>query len=287
MKSIEDSNPLYSLEKLRAANDLLYKWGSHFKFPTNNFMAKSIGIYKNKSKYSKRLSKNKRKVFLEDFKTMFYAFEAENEIIKQYYYIILHIIKKLRVDLSLHEYYIEVGLHTLRQSIWTYRSHASNVKFITYCFNGITLRLKGEGSKLHKYNNRLKRRLERLDSDIFGDAEVSGFVEICPVTHNPSENIENEEVNSLFSKAIEIAALKEDEAFLLKEYMSRDNLNTEWNGNYRKKYNNTGKNGNTISRQGVHNKLLFIQKKIYLSLVKLGFDILPRLKPGDSLARRS
>ncbi len=272
MKSIEDSNPLYSLEKLRQANDLLYKWSLHFKFQKNNFLASAIGLYKNKSKFSRRLSKNKRQLFIQDCKTMFYALEVENEIIKQYYYLIIHIMKKLSVDADLDEYYKEIGLHTLRQSIWSYRSHESNVKFITYCFNGVSLRLKGERSKLHQYRNRLKRRLERLESDIFDGSNSGSFSEICPVYDDPSGNLEQVETNYLFMKAIQDSNLKEDETFLLMEYMNRDGLNNDWNKTYRKKYTNTGKDGNTISRQGVHNKLMMIQRKVYLSLTRLGYN---------------
>ena len=273
MKSIDDNNPSYNLDMLRHSNDIAYKWAKHFKFSSNKYLTSVIKMYKNKSFFSAKLSKNNRKLFLEDYTKMFYAIEVENEIIKQYYHVITHIIKKLKIEQSLAEYYIEIGMYTLRQSVWNYRTHEANVKFITFCYNGIHMRLRGERSKLVMYNNRKKRVLERLESDIIKKEDYNGFSNMCVFNHDVNEKIEEEEVQSLFSKAIDISNLQEDELFLLTEYMNRDYLNQNWNEIYRNKFKNTGKNGNTISRQGVHNKLMAIQRKVYLSLLRLGYNI--------------
>ncbi len=272
MKNIEDENPNYSLEKLRQSNDIAYKWATHFKFAKKKYFHGVLDMYKNKNKYIKRLNSVKRKQFCEDFPNMFYALEAENEIIKQYLNVVNRIIKFLKIESNLVDHYRETGIITLRSSIWNYRTYKDGVKFITFCYNGVFIRLRGERSKLNLYRKRKKRVLERLQSDIFAESATVNFSNICTVEYDMDKEIEHEDVKNLITKAISISNLKEDEVYLLTEFMNRDGLDKSWNSMYRKKFPNAGKDGGVISRQGVHNKLMNIQRRIYFSLKKLGYN---------------
>lgn len=278
MKNIEDDNPTYSLQQLKISNDIAHKWATHFKFSVNRYLENMIDVYNNKNKYTRILNSKKRKQFNEEYKKMFYALEVENNILKQYYYTILCTIRRIKVPFNLQDHYMEVGLNTLRAAIWNYKTHSCDVKFITYCMKCLQMRLQGERIKIHIHKNRKKRVGEILAIDLIKeDNKNTVFENLNSIIENLDVNNNINHANNLYQKIIDNSNLKEDEFFLLKAFMERDRLNTNWVKIYKNKYPTTGKNGNTMSRQGISNKLISIQQKLFYVLIKVTggkFDIL-------------
>jgi len=249
-------------DKLRKANGMLVKWGKHFGVTAHKKIEFYIDLYKNKDKYYSELPTEKKPQFTKDHRVMFYALQVENAIIKQYYNTILHMIRKFRITTDKVDHFRDAGLSSIRNSVWSFTNHKSKVSFMTFCYNGLFLRFRSEGHKLHVKRQRKKYKHFISVSDIVADKKNNFFDLAADHSYvSADEHLMNKEHDMVISQVFTEANLDEDERFIIKSYMGRDNLNVTWNSDciefYKSKYNRS------ISKQAIHNKLFKIQRKLW------------------------
>ena len=135
-------------EKLKDCNGVCYKWGQRFKVIKRDYMRLLIYIHKNPEAYKVKLEKKYRSQFSKDVKTMFYAAQIEEILVKQYHGMIYKIFKVLRIPIDLYESMEIDGMMAIRTAIWNYRHHKANASFSTFCYNNIFMRIQGAYGKI-------------------------------------------------------------------------------------------------------------------------------------------
>lgn len=268
-QALADFYKTINIEKLRKSNDLGKKWADRFNISKNEYMKFIIAIKKDKSKYFDILENRFKSQFSKDYKSMFYAAEIEGLVIEQFYHTVQHCLNKLQIKDTNREDFHSIGLTSLRSAVWTYRTHKLKASFFTYCFNGIFHRILGVKTKLYKSLNTPNKKIMVLEADYFSASNSRRFgISDMKITNvDFDKNIEDEESQILFKSLLEHTPLKEDEIFLLKNFMSRQDETPDWCRLYREKF--PTKEGKMVSRQGVHCKLAIVQRKIFQTLIKL------------------
>lgn len=258
-----------NIEKLRISNDIGKKWADRFQISKNDYMKFIIDIKKNKNKYFNSLEGRFKSQFSKDYKCMFYAAEVESAVIEQFYHAVQHCLTKLQVREANREEFHSIGLTSLRSAVWTYRTHKLKASFFTYCFNGIFHRILGMKTKLYNTKNNLNKKTMVLETDYIPASKRSmfGIADMKTTIVDFDRNIEDEESQNLLKSLLEKTPLKEDEIFLLTNFMSRHDETPDWCRLYREKF--PTKEGKMVSRQGVHCKLAIVQRKIFQTLMKL------------------
>lgn len=249
-------------EKLKKANAKLHKWAKHFGITIHKKIEFYIDLYKNKEKYYAELPVEKRSQFSKDHKVMFYALQVENAVIKQYYNTILHMIRKFKITTDKVDHFRDAGLYSIRNSIWCFTNHKSKVSFMTFCYNGLFLRFRSEGYKINLKRQRKKYKHFIFATDIV-DSKRTNFFDLA--TDKKVKSVEeiaiDKEHDHTIAEIFMKANLDEDELYVIKSYMERDNLNTTWNSDcieyFKNKYNRS------FSKQAIHNKLFKIQRKLW------------------------
>lgn len=260
---------MINIDKLRKSNDIGKKWADRFGISKNDYMRFIIDLKKNKNKYLQKLENKFRSQFSKDYKVMFYAAEVEEKIIQQFYHIVQHCLIKLCIKETYRDEYYSIGLTSLRSAIWNYRTHKIKASLFTFCFNGVFHRLLGLKTKLHSLNSNPNKKNTIIESDYLSTNKKSKFDlgAMKATVVDFDLNLENEESKSLLNSLLEQTELKDDEIFLLQSFMSRYDETPHWCRLYREKF--LTKEGKMVSRQGVHCKLVIIQKKLFQTLKKL------------------
>ena len=252
-------------ELLKNSNAILYKWRCYFNIPENEKMNFFIDMYNNKRKFVDDLEQDKIKEFEKDYSNMFYALQVENTIINKFYHMVLHMIKKLRIYENRHDHYMDLGLLTIRSAVWSYRQISdSNIKFSTYCYNGLLYRMRGENSKIYISQNR-KRKLYAKNYTDISKQDLNYHFQNLAVS-KLDDSLEQAESVKIIKDIISKIKMDEDDMTLFSVFIERDSLDKNWN----KKYMNyfIDKYNKTITKQAIYNKLFKIQKKIWVEYAK-------------------
>ena len=252
-----------SYEKLKKSNGILHKWAKHFGVSIHKKIDFYIDLYKNKDKYYSELPSEKKSKFTKDHKVMFYALQVENALIKQYYNTILHMIRKFKITTDKVDHFRDAGLSSIRNSIWSFTNHKSKVSFMTFCYNGLFLRFRSEGHKVNLKRHRKKYKHFISVTDIVADKKNNFFELSADQDALPAhQHLINKEHENVVAQVFAEANLDEDECFIIKSYMQRDNLNLSWNADciefFKSKYNRS------LRKQAIHNKLFKIQRKLWV-----------------------
>jgi hypothetical protein len=136
------------LARLQKSNGLADKWHKYFGISENYKFKFFINMMKNKEEYLEKLPSEKKDEFKSDYKNMFYAKLCENAILKKYYYLILYLIRKFQVDSQYHDHYLDLGLLSIRHSIWSFLDIEKKSGLTTYVYAGIFRRFMGEKGKI-------------------------------------------------------------------------------------------------------------------------------------------
>jgi hypothetical protein len=251
------------LARLQKSNGLADKWHKYFGISENYKFKFFINMMKNKEEYLEKLPSEKQDEFKSDYKNMFYAKLCENAILKKYYYLILYLIRKFQVDSQYHDHYLDLGLLSIRHSIWSFLDIEKKSGLTTYVYAGIFRRFMGEKGKIIIKTKRKKYIKIKFASELKSASKDDrcGFENVLAVAQESVSELEELETNSVFSEIIASANLDADEKVLLNLYMQRDNIQNNWNLKYFE-YHKL-KFGKSITKQAIYNKLFKTQRKIW------------------------
>ena len=259
----KDISQYVDFEKLRKSNDLVKKWLTRLKAKQNQFMVTVQDMRKNPKKYMDKLEQKYKSSFAKDQKTMYYAAEVENILLEQYYPMVISILKKLKIS----DYYFDDclmhGLISVRNSVWQFKSHKFKASFFTFCYKGAYMRIFGRRCKLlKKYRAKKKSNLQIVcETDLCGINKDKNYIENTINKFSKAPEIVEVSVENDINLLLKECDLNEEELFIITKYINREPRKCGWNEEYRNKYPKA--DGSIMSKQGVHNKLMSIQKKIY------------------------
>ena len=249
-------------KKLRVSNDLGKKWAERLGIKKNRHLKFMIDLMKNKKKYLDLLDSRYKSQFSKDYSKMFYAYEIENIVVEQYYHCVAHCLAKLNIPEHLRDDFQAIGLMGLRSAVWNFRTHKTNATLFTYCFNGVFNRILGLKTKHAKSFNKVRKIKLHLETDYFNPSYNSRQLNnICSINVDFDIQIQEKECAEIYAQLLEKTNLKEDEIFLLQNYLTRNEGTANWCQLYRDKYPN--ESGNKLSRQGVHVKLDIVKRKLW------------------------
>lgn len=260
----KDIESVVDFEKLKKCNDICHKWCKHFKIKKLYYMRFIYGIYKNPEEYANKLTKKYRMQFVEDSKTMFYASEIEEILIKQYSTMVYSIMKRMRLDYDKYEDYVTDGFMAIRYATWQYRTYKIKASFTTYVHRAIFMRLR---ARLHK------EKLKKLAKGGFNIRCISDFenedlkLENCGTHKDYAANTEN--IDLEIDKIIVGCSLTDQEAMILRSFVNRRIDVSIWYMNYRSKYINKQLN-KPLSRQSIYNHLAVVHEKVFSYLQSKG-----------------
>ena len=146
-KMNKNIHELVDFERLKKANDTWMKWLKYFGVPQKKYQRFILNIKKSPENFKKDVAVNYRSQFSKDLKTMFYAGEVEEILIKQYHALVLYVLKRMRVAFDRYDEMITDGFLAIRSATWQYRTHKIKASFTTFVHNAIFCKFKG---KLHK-----------------------------------------------------------------------------------------------------------------------------------------
>jgi len=275
----KDIESIVDFERLKKCNTVCYKWCKRFKIKKLHYMRFICSILKDTEQYANKLSAKHRSQFLEDCKTMFYASEVEEILIKQYSSMVYNIMKRMRINYERYDDFITDGFMAIRSAVWQYRTYKVKASFTTYAHRAIFMRLRG---KLHK------EKLKQLAKNGFkircvGDFENEEFkLENCGMHKDYSANMEN--IDLEIDKIVVGCSLTEQEAMILRSFVNRRLDVSMWYIDYRQKYINKQLN-KPLSRQSVYNHLAVVHEKVLYYLQSKGIapnDYMPpKTRRGD------
>lgn len=261
----EDIKKLVDFNKLRKSNDLGKKWADRLDIGVNFYLQYMIDLKKNYEKYKNKLEHKFRSQFSKDYRKMWYALEVEDILIRQYEPCIYKIALKFCKDESKMDEYISLGMRTVRQSVWQYRTHKFKASFFTFVYNGLFQRLRGFRSKQLKVLKGRKKFVVFNEADLkSGDGKNVFNLENRPEKEKPHV-FEDEKIwyENMIKTVIDGSVLSSEEKVLINMYMQRNDEHPDWCQKFRNLY--PKQDGKIMSRQGVHNKLREIQKKMWIT----------------------
>lgn len=263
---------IVDFRKLRESNSLGKKWADRFGVSVNFYLVHMIDVKNNYEKYKNQLEQKYRSQFSKDYKKMWYALEVEDVLIRQYEPCIHKLAIKFCKDDSKMDEYISLGMRTVRQSVWQFRTHKSKASFFTFVYNGLFQRLRGFRFKQIKAKKSRKNVITYNEVDLRSNHSDNHF---SLANHPEKEKFhyyEDEEIwyRNMLEKLINSAVLSSDEKVLLDMFMRRKDDFPDWCHQYREKY--PKKDGGVMSRQAVHNKLQYIQKKIWIAYRRMQYN---------------
>lgn len=260
----------FDFDALRAANNLLWEWGQHFKISNGVFLRFVYKLEQDKEKFLEKIKNQKlKKKFIKDCETMFHAKLVENDLLKQYRPMIFSVLRRFKItNAEIHQTAFDNGLTALRGAIWRYRMNS--VKFITYAMNGVICSVRGtvfhEGRELKKMRDKcvsLSKKNSQTD-ELFDIKEIA-----CKRFPNPMDLLENFEEESLYK----LARLTEDEKFICRLRIAGEKYQNKFKEHYKKKYSRTP------SRTKINDMWKRIQIKIWIGILQSrGLDVLEGLK---------
>lgn len=275
----KDIESLVDFEKLKKCNAICYKWCGRFKVKKLHYMRFMYSIFKNPEQHVDKLPNKHKKQFIEDCKTMFYAAEIEDILIKQYNPMIFNIMKRMRINCDKYDDYVTDGMMAIRSAVWQYRTYKIKASFTTYAYRAIFMRLRGI---LHKES--LKKLIKgEFKLNYVGDFENEDFkLENCGHFKDYSANMED--INFEIDKIIIGCSLSDQEAMVLRSFVNRTVDVSVWYIDYRKKYINKQSN-KPFSRQTIYNHLFAVHEKVLFYLQNKGIAtedyVPPKTRRGD------
>ena len=276
---IKDVESIVDFEKLKKCNDICYNWCKRFKIRKLYYIRFVHGIYKNPEEYACKLAKKQKIQFLEDCKTMFYAAEVEEILIKQYSTMVYSIMKRMRLDYDECEDYVTDGFMAIRYATWQYRTYKVKASFTTFVHKSIFMRLV---ARVHKDKvKKIKRK--KLQIRCVSDFERDDFnFENCNNNKDYSANTEN--IDLEVEKIIVGCSLTDQEAMILRSFVNRRIDVSMWYIDYRAKYINRQLN-KPLSRQSIYNHLAIVHEKVLSYLQSKGIAdndyVPPKTRRGD------
>ncbi len=247
---------LVDFQRLKDSNDKCLSWAKKLKIGKNDYVRKMLHVMKNPEIYAEKLKGKQKNKFMEDAKTMFYAFQVENILCEQYAPMVINIMKKFKLTIEKFENIYPNGLMAVRSSVWQYRNHKIKASFTTFAHRAIFMRVLGI---IHREKrNRLKIRpivssLSNYDNEI----DINSF----PKNYEPEYVNFDKDLNTV----IKDSSLTEQEEFMIRAFVNRK-VDELWYGEYIEKYRNAKLDNRKFSRQTIYNQLLAVQTKIMESL---------------------
>jgi hypothetical protein len=276
---IKDIKSVVDFEKLKKCNDLCYSWCKRFKINKLYYIRFVHGIYKNPEEYACKLTGKQKIKFLEDCKTMFYAAEVEEILIKQYSTMVYSIMKKLHLDYDKCEDYVTDGFMAIRYATWQYKTYKIKASFTTFVHKSMFMRLAGRIHKEKVKKIKRKKLQIRCISDFEGD-DIN--LESFNTNKDYSANTEN--IDLEIDKIIVGCSLTDQEAMILRSFVNRRIDVSMWYIDYRKKYINKQLN-KPLSRQSIYNHLETVHEKVLNYLINKNMlpdgYIPPKTRRGD------
>jgi len=274
----KDINLLVNFEHLKKCNDICFKWSKHFKIKKSNYAQFMWKTFRNPEIICQKLNSKHKSKFMKDCKTMFYAAEVEEILIKQYSPMIINIMKRLHINYEKFEDYLSYGYMAIRSAVWQYRTYKIKASFTTYAHRAIFMRIRGI---LHREKTKILDRKIRISCE--SDYESKEFdLESVYLHKDCAANMED--LDSQILNISKECSLSQQETMLLISFANRKIDAPVWYEEYRKKYINTKLN-KQFSRQSIYNHLAAIHEKVlfYLqqkNIAPEGYAI-PQTRRGD------
>lgn len=247
----KDINPV-DFDRLRQANDCLYAWSSKFGVNKREFLRFAFRLDSEASARRCALSQHDQEIFDLDIGTMLYAKEVEDALVCQYTPMVHSIVRGFTVSQDEMEDHVAEGLIAVRCAVWHYRTHGKNANFTTFCHHSISKRIKWYRSK--SYTKR-KRRAKRAHVTLFSDLSNDRQVALAKAHVDEGEFSDVKMIEGI----LKTCGLNEEDGFLLRSYMARQDSKECWFSEYNKRYRSK-------SRQGIHYHLHRVQRKVYYAL---------------------
>ena len=253
---------------LRKANYLLFKWSKRENISKTFFVRWCLQTYKNLDEYKKTLPVNMRSAFAKDVKVMFYALEVEDSLIKKYTQMIWFIITKLKIKEQLYEDMYSLGLLTIRNSIWQYRTHKTKCSFTTWVHNSLFLRIKGN------YNKEMKKLLTRKKY-VYNITDYSSELVMEEFSDRSNYFLQDSELldaNESYAEMLKHAKLSESELFMLETFMKRHDKiymadKKSWHQEYAVRYQSESITGK-LTREAIRQRLMKLLRKCWIAWYK-------------------
>ncbi len=254
IQSMDDVN----FDCLRNSNCLGHKWAKHFDVSGNRHMSFIIDLKKHPHIYLNRLESLERGEILEDMKEMYYASEVEDFLVSQFYFSILSVLKRFKINKNRYDEFLSQGMLAIRSAVWTYRQNS--IKFSNYVYNGIYQRVLGILSREARQKKKNKRKkIEVLNaSDLNHDSRFNDVLNNVSKSDDVYNYTDESELD--LDNIANRASLNQQEIDLLKFFMMKQDGIHGWNRMYRSHL--VKEHGVIMSKQGVVSKLKSVQKKV-------------------------
>lgn len=262
-----DYKTLLDIDRLKAANDRLYKWIKVLKIPHNKFTVFISDLIKNRDKYASKMPAELRNQFIEDYPVMMYPREIENKLVTQFLPMMVSIVKRLKeTDPECIDEMHFHGCMAVRNALWKYRTHASNASLFTYVYDGAFLRMRGAR---HKYKAmKAKKAQSKIHNatDYFNQANEN--IGIAALADPKNETVfelldEGIDVEKMFAEA----NFSQEECELMRMYMQRDTLENDWSRKFRQQ--RADAEGKIMTRQAIDNRLMIAKYKLWRVMHKI------------------
>lgn len=248
---------------LQKANGLLLKWSGRLGIKKKEFLKFCFSFKSRIMEYRSSLPRNLLSQFSKDMKVVSYILEVEESLIVQYTPMVHSIIRKLPIQPDQYEDLVTEGLMAVRSAVWYYREHHKKANFTTFCHCSITKRIKWYRSKAYRKQARRNNKVKMVNScDLPAEIELDQLTAYNPEMRDP----EFDNVIGLIDKIIKACNLNDEELFLIRSYLGRQDKNECWYSEYNRRYL-------PKTRQGVHYKLNSIQRQM-LGVMR-GMGVLP------------
>lgn len=262
----QDYNTVADFSKLRKSNDLIHKWIVRFKIPKQKFIPFINDVQNNFAKYYGLLPANYKSSFKKDYPHMFYAKEVENDLVKQFYPMVVSILKRLHVESQFLDNLLVEGLLSIRNSVWKFQNHKANATFFSYAYNGCFARIWSRRSKMRK-----EEKAKRQKQSVYCETDsvylnnnvarigISSIADKKALTPDVIlGNIFDYDIEAFFERA----NLNDEEKHLMRLYMNRTDVDgAKWSSKFRAEYKK--EDGAEMTRQGVDNRLVYVQHKLW------------------------